>query len=627
MTGSFSATRLRFGVFEIDTLSGELWKQGRDLRLQGKPFEVLTTLLQRPGQLVTRKELQERLWSGDTFVEFETGLNNAISRLRQTLGDSAESPRFIETVPRRGYRFIGSIVPVVPVPADPVPVSPASTLGPTAPAPTRWKALAAVVILFMVMVVAGVAYRTYRAARAPAIQMLAVLPFATGGADDREDDEYLAFGMTDALISELARDQELRVISQTSVHSYRANRKPLPQIARELGVSTIVEGSVVGEGAQVRITVQLIEASSDTHLLTRVYRRDAKEILATHDEVARIAASEIRALLTDAPPVASSASTAVDPRVREALLKGRFFLNQGTEPSRLRARTFFEEALAIDPGHAPSHAGAADFYILTDSLPSQVAIPKARTHALRAIELDPSLADAHTSLAYLYYYGDWNWEAAEQAFRRALDLDPAHVHARRRYGMFLSAMGRHDRAIEQLQQVLEMDPLSMPALDSAAQVWLHARNPERLLQQGRKILELSPSSPQAYEHEAAARVLMKDYGAALTAAITGLARSNGDPLFLVLKAYIEGALGDRAASRRTLAELRERAAKNFISPFLVAIACIGAGEIDEALTWLERGYASRDTYLVFLRSSPFMDPIRQDPRFQDVLRRMKFPEP
>ena len=253
--------------------------------------------------------------------------------------------------------------------------------------------------------------------------------------------------------------------------------------------------------------------------------------------------------------------------------------------------------------------------------------PKARTHALRAIELDPSLADAHTSLAYLYYYGDWNWEAAEQAFRRALDLDPVHVHARRRYGMFLSAMGRHDRAIEQVQQVLEMDPLSVPALDSAAQVWLHARNPERLLQQGRKILEISPSSPLPYEHETAARVLMKDYGAAFTAVVTGLERSHRDPLFLVLKAYVEGALGDQAASGRTLAEVRERAAKNFISPFLLAVACIGAGEIDEALTWLERGYASRDTYLVFLRSSPFMDPIRQDPRFQDVLRRMKFPEP
>lgn len=617
MAGSSSATRLRFGVFEVDTLSGELWKQGRDLRLQGKPFEVLTTLLERPGQLVSRKELQERLWPRDTFVEFETGLNNAISRLRQTLGDSAESPRFIETVPRRGYRFIGSIVPV---PVAPVSAS-AATPAPTASTTTRGKVLAAAVILL-----AAVAYPTYRAMRAPAIHMVAVLPFATGGTDAREEDQYLAFGMTDALISELARDRELRVISQTSVQSYRENRKPLPQIARELGVSTIVEGSIVNEGEQIRITVQLIDAASDTHLLTRVYRHDARSILAAHDEVARTAASEIRALLTDAPPPTSSASTTVDPRVREALLKGRFFLNQGTEASRLRARAFFEEAITIDPAHAPSHAGVADFYILTDSVPSQVAIPKARTHALRAIELDPSLADAHTSLAYLYYYGDWNWEAAEQAFRRALDLDPAHVHARRRYGTFLSAMGRHDRAIEQVQQVLETDPLSLPALDSAAQVWLHARNPELLLQQGRKILEISPSSPLPYEHETAARVLMKDYGTALIAVVTGVERSNRDPLFLVLKAYVEGALGDKAASGRTLAELRERAAKNFISPFLLAVACIGAGEIDEAITWLERGYASRDTYLVFLRSSPFMDPIRQDPRFQDVLRRMKFPE-
>ena len=624
MTGSSQATRLRFGVFEIDTVSGELWKQGRDLRLQGKPFEILVTLLERPGQLVTRKQLQERLWPGDTFVEFETGLNNAISRLRQTLGDSAESPRFIETVPKRGYRFIAPIVPVGAVQSDPeLPAPPVTAPVPGAPVPRRWKALA--ISLILLAAVGVLAYRTSRAVLVPKVQTLAVLPFVTGGAEDREDDEYVAFGITDALISELSRDPELRVISQTSVQAYRDNRKPLPQIARELGARTIVEGSIVNEGTQVRVTVQLIEASSDTHLLTRVYHRDANEILAVHDEVARTAALEIRALLTDAPSTPVARASAVDRRVREALLKGRFFLNQGTEAGRLRARVFFEEALAIDPAHAPSHAGAADFYILTDSVPSGIAIPKARTHALRAIELDPSLADAHTSLAYLYYYGDWNWDAAEQAFRRALDLDPAHVHARRRYGMFLSAMGRHDRAIEQVQQVLELDPLSVPALDSAAQVWLHARNPERLLQQGRKILEISPSSPQAYEHEAAARVLMKDYTAALTAAVTGLERSNEDPLFLVLKAYVEGALGDNAASGRSLAQLRERAAQDFISPFLIAIACIGSGEIDAAFDALERGYASRDTYLVFLRSSPFMDPIRQDPRFQDLLRRMRFP--
>ena len=626
MTGSAPTTRLRFGVFEIDTASGELWKHGRDLRLQGKPFDVLTALVARPGQLVTRKELQECLWPGDTFVEFETGLNNAISRLRQTLGDSAESPRFIETIPKRGYRFIAPVLPVAsaePRASDPVAqAAPVPVAVPRARANARWMAIVAVVA-----VGAFLAYRAYRPQSAPAMHSLAVLPFATGGTDDAENDEYLAFGMTDALISELSRDRALRVISQTSVQVYRGHRKPLPQIARELGVSTIVEGSVVHEGAQVRVTVQLIDAASDAHLLTRVYRRDAGEILAVHDEVARAAASDIRSLLTDALPAPSSAVTTVDPRVRESHLKGRFFLSQGTEAARLRGLAFFEEALAIDPAHAPSHAGLADFYILTDSVPSQVAVPKARTHARRAIELDPSLADAYASLAYLYYYGDWNWTAAEQAFTRALELDPGHIHARRRYAMFLSAMGRHDRAIEQVQRVLEMDPLSVPALDSAAQVWLHARNAERLLQQGRKILELSPSSPQAFEHEAAGRLLLNDYQTALAAAVTGLERSNGDPLFLVFRGYVEGALGNDVASKETLAELRQRAVKGFISPFFLAVACIGAREFDQALEWLERGYTTQDTYMVFLRSSPWMDPIRKDPRFQDLLRRMKFPQP
>lgn len=618
MTGSAPTTRCRFGVFEIDTASRELWKHGRDLRLQGKPFEVLITLIERQGQLVTRKELQERLWPSDTFVEFETGLNNAISRLRQTLGDSADSPRFIETIPRRGYRFIAPVLPVASVEPVAVPVPPPQ-------ASRRWMALlggAAVVAL-----VTFLAYREYRPRSIPPTRSLAVLPFATGGTDDAEDHEYVAFGVTDALISELSRDRGLRVISQTSVQTYRGHRKPLPQIARELGVSTIVEGSIVSEGTQVRVTVQLIDASNDTHLLTRVYRREADKILAAHDEVARAAASDIRSFLTDAPETPPAVVTKVDPRVREAHLKGRFFLSQGTEAGRLRGRTFFEEALAIDPAHAPSHAGMADFYILTDSVPSQVAVPRARTHALRAIELDPSLADAHASLAYLYYYGDWNWTAAEQAFERALDLDPSHTHARRRYGMFLSAMGKQERAIEQVQRVLEMDPLSVPALDSAAQVWLHARNAERLLQQGRRILEISPSSPQAFEHETAGRVLLKDYPNALAAATTGLERSNGDPLFLVLRGYVEGALGYDAASKKTLAELHQRATKGFIPPFFLAVACIGARQFDQALEWLERGYAAQDTYMVFIRSSPFLDPIREDPRFQDLLRRMKFPQP
>jgi TolB-like protein/DNA-binding winged helix-turn-helix (wHTH) protein/tetratricopeptide (TPR) repeat protein len=624
MTGGVPTTRCRFGVFEIDTASGELWKQGRDVRLQGKPLEVLTTLLERRGQVVSRKELQERLWPSDTFVEFETGLNNAISRLRQTLGDSAESPRFIETIPKRGYRFIAPVLPVASAVQAVDPLAPVSVAAPYARANTRSVAL--VTGLAVLALVALLAYREYRPRSVPPLRSLAVLPFATGGTDDAEDHTYVAFGVTDALISELSRDRALRVISQTSAQAYREHRKPLPQIARELGVSTIVEGSVVNEGAQVRVTVQLIDASSDTHLLTRVYRRDASEILAAHDEVARAAASDIRSFLTHAPEAPPSVTARVDPRVREAHLKGRYFLSQGTESGRLRGLTFFEEALAIDPSYAPSHAGVADFYILTDSVASQVAIPRARTHALRAIELEPSLADAHASLAYLYYYGDWNWTAAEQAFQRALDLDPAHTHARRRYGMFLSAMGKHDRAIEQVQRVLEIDPLSVPALDSAAQVWLHARNGERLLQQGRKILEISPSSPQAYEHETAGRLLLKDYPKALIAATAGLERSKGDPLFLVLRGYVEGALGNEAASKQTLAELQQRATKGFIPPFFLAVACLGARQFDQALEWLERGYAAQDTYMVFIRSSPFMDPIREDPRFQDLLRRMKFPQ-
>jgi adenylate cyclase len=280
----------------------------------------------------------------------------------------------------------------------------------------------------------------------------------------------VAFGMTDALISELSRAGSLHVISQTSALRYRGTDKALPQIARELGVGTVVEGSVVREGDQVRITVQLIHAARDTHVWANSYRRDGGSILATHGEVAREAAREIRMRLAPHEPAPAGPSRAIDPAVREAYLKGRYFMSQGTEAARARALAFFEEALALDPGHA----------------------------------------DAHVTLALLHYYGDWDWASAERRFETALDLGPRHTLGRRRYGMFLAAMGRSAEATVHVRQALELDPVSLRAHDSAGQVWLHARHADRLLEQGRRILELAPHAEQGFEHLAAAHTLRSE---------------------------------------------------------------------------------------------------------------------
>jgi TolB-like protein/DNA-binding winged helix-turn-helix (wHTH) protein/Tfp pilus assembly protein PilF len=621
MKAQSTASRARFGLYEFDPASGDVWKQGVRVRLHGRPLQVLQTLIERAGDVVTRKELQERLWPRDTFVEFENGLNNAISRLRDALGDHAANPRFIETVPRRGYRFIAPVAWV----SGPAEVQDAVLPDPGIPrrratAHLRWIVAAGVAALLAAVML----HRTFTSN--PAIGSIAVLPFATGGPGGEARDEYVAFGMTDALISELSRSRDLKVISQTSTLRYRGTRKPLPDIARELGVDAVIEGSVVHEGERVRITVQLIDAASDTHLWSESYRHDSSGILAAQGELARSVVRSIHARLTNAPPPDTSRpERAVDPRVREAHLKGRFFLSQGTEVGRTRARAFFEEALALDPEHAPSHAGMADYYILTDSLPADVAEPGARTHVRRALDLDDTLADAHASRGFLHYYAGWDWAAAERDLRRALDLDPGHTRARRWYAMYLAAMGRHGEARTHIQQVLDLDPVSLQALDSAAQLWLHARDADSLLEQSRRILELHPSSPQGYEHQAAAHMLRGDFAGAIAPIAEGLRLSGRAPLFLMLQAQVHGALGDAAIVREVQDELLRASGAGFVPPFLVAAAWLGSGDHDKALDWLESGYDGRDAYLVFINASPWMDALRPHRRYQELLRRMNFP--
>jgi TolB-like protein/Tfp pilus assembly protein PilF len=580
--------RFRFSVFDIEPAASEFRKRGIRVRLQGKPFEVLVYLLERPGELVTRQQLQNHLWPNDTFVEFENGLNNAISRLRSALGDSAGVPRFIETVPRRGYRFVAPVERV----ARPI------------------------------------GTHTRLAGRLPtshAEHSVGVLPFLTpSGAS--ADEEYLAFGMFDAVIAELARIGSLRVISQTSVLRYKDDRPALREIAAELGVGAIVEGSIVRESHRTRISVQLIDAATDTHLWSELYRRDAASALAEHADLARLVAREIADRLTGATasaPETTPAAAAADPRVREAYLRGRYFLSHGTEAGR--ARESFEAALSVDPDDALSHAGLADYYLLTDLQPPHVVMAKARTHAERALALNPALADAHVSLGFLHYHGDWNWAAAERAFDRALALSPSHAQAYRWRSKYLAAMCRHAEASTGVTRAIELDPLSLAALDSAGQVWFHAREYDRVLEVAARMLDLHPAAMPGLEHVAAVSVLRQDFARARSTIDQATAAHGRDPLPLMLLAQLQGALDERAAWAATMVELDRLRSAGRVPPFFMAIACLGGGDRDQALDWLERGYESRDSYLVMLRVSPWMDPLRALPRFRTLVERMGFP--
>src|SRR6266853_2348115 len=437
---------VRFGSFEVNPRTGELRKQGLHIKLHEKPFQVLLALIEHPGEVVTRKELQERLWPSDTFVEFENGLNNAISRLREALGDTAETPRFIETVPRRGYRLLPEVSQSLPAPRT--------------AASRPWLFIFGIVL--GVGLAIGAVYR-FVANRKPAIRSLAVLPFrnlGTGTADD-----YFSSGMTDSETTELAKLGVSKVISETSVAQFKDTKKSVPEIARALNVDAVAEGAVLREGNQVRITVQLIRADTDRHVWAESYQRQMIDILALQDEVALGVAHAIKLELSPGATGQSSSPRSVNTEAYEAYLKSRYFLHKRDE-SFLRAKDYFQQAIQLDSTYAPAYAGLSDYFTLTDTLPAKEALPKAKEYAQQALKLDSNLPNSHISLAYIYFYDDWNWPAADQEFRRAISLAPGLAESHRWYAVYLAAMGRMDEAMREAQRALDLDPLSISAHDA-----------------------------------------------------------------------------------------------------------------------------------------------------------------
>ncbi len=557
-----------FGSFEVNPQAGELRKQGVHIKLHEKPFQVLLALLEHPREVVTRKELQERLWPGDTFVEFENGLNNAISRLREALSDTADNPRFIETIPRRGYRFLPEV---------------------------------------------SQSLSSSRNARA-------VLPFRTLGVGTSE--EYFTDGMTDAVTTELAKVGVPKVISETSVAQFKDTKKSVPEIARALSVDAIVEGAVLRDGDEVRITVQLIRGDNDRHVWAESYQRPVKDILALQNEVALGVARAIKLELSPGAAAQNISPRPVNAEAYEAYLKGRYFMQKRDE-SALRAKDYFQQAIQLDPGYAPAYAGLSDFYVLT--LPPKEALPKAREYAQKALRLDSTLPDGHISLAYIYFYDDWNWLAADEEFQRAISLAPGLAESHRWYAVYLAAMGRMAEATREAQRALDLDPLSVSAHHGAAIAAASAAQYGRCIDEGRKIIELDPNDPRAYADLAVAHFQKAMYQEALQDAEKGLALSHRDPFFLSIAAYVYGRLGNMEQATKLVDEMRAASQKSFVEPYFFATALVGMGKQKEAVEALEEGYKARDPEIVGLNSTPWFDPLRSDPRFKDLVIRMHFP--
>ena len=621
---------VRFDVFEADLESGELRKHGQRIKLPQQSFRVLQLLVERPMQLVSRDELRESLWPSDTFVEFDHGLNNAVNRLRETLGDSAQQPRFIETVPRRGYRFIASIEMTAPDPIvlpEPAPPVIETAVPAAVPALDTLSASRRLFVfgagaMAIILLLAAIAWNR-RTAAPPA--SVVVLPFIAADAADESEDAYLAFGMTDALISELSRSGALKVISQTSAMHYKGARKPLPVIARELGVTTVVEGSVVQEGGEVRLTVQLIDARTDAHLWTQTYTSDPPAALANQRARAREVAAIIRARLVPDDRPAAPTLQSTTPAAYEAYLKGRYFLQQGGESSAARARQFFEHAIAADPKFAAAHAGLAHYFVTTDALAPSEAMPRAESSARRALELDPSLAAAHAVQAFVHYFWQWDWTAADRAFARALALDPNDALTRRWHAIFLSAMGRHETAAEEIELAVTLDPLSLSAFDAAGGVWSNARRFDKVVEQARRIHDLNPGDPRGFIHLAIGNFFQDKFAEAIAAAEKAVDGSGRNPAYLCLLAVMQQQAGHIDAARQTLVEIDTLATKGYVPEVFLAVAYVSMGEHDAAVRHLNRAFDRRDAYLVVANVAPWLDPVREHAGFQDLLQRMRFP--
>ena len=580
MTEPTPALPMRFAAFELDLRSGELRKQGVKVSIQEQPFQVLVMLVQRAGQVVTREELRHKIWPADTFVDFEDGLNTAIRRIRMALGDSAESPRFIETLPRRGYRFI------VPV----------QSLGVPGPPPEKQKVL------------------------------LAVLPLNNLSADPEQ--EYFSDGLTEEMIAHLGMlaPRSLGVIARTSVMKYRNSGKSVAEIGSDLGVDYVLEGSVRRSGARLRISARLIQVSDQTHLWANTYERALTDVFAVQTEVATSIAESLAVELLpgQARPVVSPGSAAY-----EHYLKGRYFWNKRTEEALNKGIDYFRQAIEEEPGYAQAYAGLADCYAMlawNTMLPPAASLPQAQAAAAKALKLNDRLAEAQTSLAFCKLFHERNWQEAERGFQRAIELNPSYGVARPWYAFELSALGRHEEAAAEARRALRLDPFSLAISASAALVLGLAGHHDEAIQQSLKTLEMDPTGfyqthfvlGASYE----VKGLLEEAVRSLEAAV---ALSNRNPHMLAALGHALATSGRPQEAAQLAEVLKQRARERYVPPYNLAMVYAGLNQKDEAFDWLERAYQDRSIWMIFLNVHPMFNDLRPDPRFDSLVRRMGFP--
>lgn len=626
---------IKFGRdFELDPSLYELRRCGRVLKLERIPMEVLLLLVNEKGRVVGRREIADKVWGTGICLDADNSINGAIRKIRQVLRDDPEQPRFIQTVTGRGYRFIAPVATDEPkvgnsAGLEVAPPAPDAAPPPAPPAKVRplrrWR-LIALATAAVLIAAASVLVWSQRAARREVSQgklRLAVLPFRNLTGDANQ--EYFSDGFTEEMITQLGRldPGRLAVIARTSVMYYKDGRTALRQIARDLSVQYVLEGSVRRDASDVRITAQLIQTRDQTHVWAREYDDAPKDLLAIQSEIAAEIASEIQLTLDDRKPNIAAALSSQQYEAYDLYLKGRYLWSKRTAEDLQRAVDWFKQAIAADPRYARAYAGLADAYTIMSAygyVPANAYMPQARTAALKALQLDDSLAEGHTSLALIAQNYDWDWQRAEKEYRRAIQLNSNYSTAHHWFAECLAYQGKFVEALDESERARELDPRSLIIAADNGAIYYFSRQYDRAISRFNSVLDVDPSVGRAHLI-IPAHVQQGRFKDALADINQWRRRVSDGPWAWAWEAYVYGRLGDSVRARQALRQVEKanRSEALDLAP-LFTVAYAGLGDKEKWLASLREAYRQRSNLPTSLKVDPLYDPLRSDPRFQEMLR-------
>lgn len=572
-----------FGPFRLDVAERLLLRDGEPVLLPPKVFDTLLVLVANGGHIVRKDDLLKAVWP-ETIVE-ENNLSQYVSALRKALGDDPEGHRYIETVPKLGYRFVARVTGEL----------------------------------------AGKQIRAHESARGAgaSVRTIAVLPFKYLGGEG--GDEYLGLGIADAIITRLSNLRQIVVRPTSSVRKYASSAYDPVVAGRELRVEAVLEGNIQRVGNRIRATVQLVSVRDEAPLWAEKFDVEFRDIFTVEDAASEQVARALILKLTREEREILTKRYTEDIEAYQLYLKGRYYWNKRSSGGFKKATSYFQQAIDKDPGYALAYAGLADCYNLHSyygELPPKESFPKAKAASTRALEIDDRLAEAHTSLAFVRAWHDWDWPAAESEFERALDLNPNYATARHWYALYLMAMGREVEALREIRRAHEIDPLSLPINRDVGLIYYRARQYDLAIEQYLKTIELDPSFWSAHQHLGWAYEQKEMYEEAIAELNQATAIAGDRTSIRAQLGHVYAVSGWRAEAEKTLAELREPSKQPYVSPYEIALIYTGLGENYRAFEWLEQAYQDRSGWLIYLKVEPMLDGLRSDPRFTDLLRRV-----